>query len=205
MADLEFRPVREEERHLLADLVFGVPEQLGRTVSAAVLGIRDSERLRPLFRALWAAGENWRRTTFAVDGGEVVGLAQLGSSHAPITPRVVLAAARVFGPRVVVLPRRMKILERVAVPKPADALLLSELHVAAARRGTGVGSQLLEFVDRTAAQQGVATIALQTYTTNPARRLYERHGYEVFAEVTDPEFERLTGIAGNVGYLKRLA
>jgi hypothetical protein len=47
-------------------------------------------------------------------------------------------------------------------------------------------------------------MALTTLTTNPARRLYERFGFEVSGEATDPEFERLTGAAGNVLYVKRL-
>jgi len=204
MPGLEFRPAAAHEQQLVADLVFGAPGQLGRQVNAAILGIADSERLRPLFRAMWAGGGNWRQTALAVDDGAVVGLAQLGPSSAPVTAGVVLAALRAFGPRAVRLPRRLRVMDRVAVPKPEGALLLSELHVAADRRGAGVGGQLLEFVDRAAAAQGAPSIALQTYTTNPARHLYERHGYEVFAEATDPEFERLTGIAGNVGYLKRL-
>ena len=71
-------------------------------------------------------------------------------------------------------------------------------------RGRGIGGRLLAFAEAEAARTGHGQVALHTFTTNPARRLYERNGYRAVAEVTDPDFERRTGVAGNVLYVKDL-
>jgi len=47
-------------------------------------------------------------------------------------------------------------------------------------------------------------MSLTTHTSNPARRLYERHGYRVVETRTDPAYERYTGIEGRVLMVKEL-
>jgi len=42
-------------------------------------------------------------------------------------------------------------------------------------------------------------------TVNPARRLYERHGFGVVETRTDPTYERYTGIAGRHLMVKELS
>jgi hypothetical protein len=49
-----------------------------------------------------------------------------------------------------------------------------------------------------------AVMALHTLVTNPARRLYERHGYAAVLGACDPTFERITGVPGNVLHVKDL-
>jgi GNAT superfamily N-acetyltransferase len=48
-------------------------------------------------------------------------------------------------------------------------------------RGTGVGGRLLDALVGRAREQGLAGLSLSVADGNPARRLYERHGFEVVA------------------------
>ncbi|MTI88440.1 MAG: GNAT family N-acetyltransferase [Balneolaceae bacterium] len=45
-------------------------------------------------------------------------------------------------------------------------------------RGMGVGTKLLETVEREAEEMGCSKITLEVREDNPARRLYEKKGYE---------------------------
>lgn len=205
MGSLSFRPATEAEADLVADLVFGSPDQLGRRVMVAVHGVRDGERLRPLLRAVWRSAGSWRQTIVAVDDEHgVVGLVQTGSSSTRVTSAVFRAALHAHGWRIVRLPRRLRIFDSVSPAKPAGAFLVAELHVHPDHRGAGIGTKILEHAEALARAGGYAEIALDTYTANPARRLYERVGYEAVAETHDPRFERLSGVAGRVLYVKRL-
>jgi ribosomal protein S18 acetylase RimI-like enzyme len=47
-------------------------------------------------------------------------------------------------------------------------------------------------------------MALTTTTENPARHLYERHGFRVVETRTDPAYERYTGIEGRHRMVKDL-
>jgi len=47
-------------------------------------------------------------------------------------------------------------------------------------------------------------MSLTTTTINPARRLYERHGFHVVETKTDGAYERYTGIAGRHLMVKEL-
>lgn len=72
------------------------------------------------------------------------------------------------------------------------------------QRQRGLGAKMMERAEEQARAGGYAVMALHTRTDNPARRLYERFGFEEAGEATDPEFERLTGVRGNVLYVKQL-
>ena len=130
----------------------------------------------------------------ADDGGVVVGFAQTSTTSegmlafAPDAIRAfgVLGAARLVlqgWPR-----------QRVDFARP-EGVMLQELHVDPARRGQGVGGLLLGAVVE---RHGHGPISLTTRTDNPARRLYERHGFETVAEKRHPTFERRTGSMGRV-------
>lgn len=54
--------------------------------------------------------------------------------------------------------------------------------VAAAHRGTGVGTRLLEELAALARSSGFARLSLSVDGENPARLLYERMGYRVISE-----------------------
>jgi ribosomal protein S18 acetylase RimI-like enzyme len=205
---LEVRPAEAADADLVAEVVFGDPDQMTRRVAAALYGVDDPEVLRPLFRAVAIAGESWRRTHVGVvtdpatGHDAVAGIVQLGPSETRITPKVAVAAMGALGVRALAAPRAMRLAARVAPTYPADALIVSELHVAPGFRGRGIGGSLLTFAEAEAVRTGRAQVALHTFTTNPARSLYERSGYRVVAEVTDADFERRTGVAGNVLYVK---
>ena len=49
-------------------------------------------------------------------------------------------------------------------------------------RGQGLGGRLLRIMAAEAATAGIARISLSVSTGNPARRLYERHGYAPASE-----------------------
>lgn len=68
----------------------------------------------------------------------------------------------------------------------------------------GVGGELLSAVEDRARLVRAAHISLTTGSTNPARRLYRRHGYDVVAERRAARYARLTGIPGRVLMLKPL-
>jgi GNAT superfamily N-acetyltransferase len=168
-------------------------------------GIGEIDRVQSLFRLLWSAGENWRQSYVAEHDGQAVGLLQVGSSGIKVSPRLVVSAFRVLGVAGVVRAlRAMRLNNRVSPKKDPGWFIISELHVGPAARGQGIGGQLLDFAESLARQGGAGTMALHTLTTNPARRLYERHGFTVASSATDAAFEKLTGCAGNVLMVKPL-
>jgi len=200
-----FRPATAADSDLLADLVIGTADQEMTRVAMALYGLDSLERVRALFRLTWHAAENWRSSTIAELEGTPVGMMQSGGSAMKVTPGLVLAALKDIGPLTVVrVMRRMRVQAKVSPPKPAGAYVISELHVSPTVRGKGIGTALLEFAERTAREQALPQMALVTVTTNPAIRLYERHGYRVVATETDGESERLTGVSGRVLMVKEL-
>jgi len=143
--------------------------------------------------------EAWRLAgieefTVAEDGGEVVGFSWC--SERGVSLREGARAARVgwglAGPLRLVArgwPRQL-----VEIPMPAGPKLV-ELQAAPSRRGTGVGTLLLR---RVIDSVDGRTLSLTTRSDNPARRLYERHGFTVQGEKTHRAFQRRTGAAGRV-------
>ena len=91
---------------------------------------------------------------------------------------------------------------KVDLPAPAGGAHLVELQVSPQHRSRGIGAFLLGEVDVYALEQRAAHISLTTATDNPARRLYERHGYRVARERTNGRYERITGSAGRVLMVK---
>lgn len=92
----------------------------------------------------------------------------------------------------------------VDIRPPPRGLHLTELQVRPDRRGQGTGDRLLREVEAEARRRGCAHISLTTGSCNPARRLYERHGYEVTATRSSARYTRLTGIPGRVLMVKSL-
>ena len=141
----------------------------------------------------------WRRAGIeefivAVDEGEVIGFAWCSEHGVSLADgaRAAVAGWGLLGPLRLVLrawPRQL-----VELRSPGGPVLM-ELQVHPARRGSGVGARLLERVIE--ATRGRA-LSLTTRSDNPARRLYERHGFTVTAERSHRAFERRTGAAGRV-------
>ena len=93
---------------------------------------------------------------------------------------------------------------KVDLPAPEGGAHLVELQVSPQHRNHGVGAFLLGEVDAYAIEQCAAHISLTTATDNPARRLYERHGYRVAGQRTNARYERITGSAGRVLMVKQV-
>ncbi len=201
---ITFHKATAADSDLVADLVFGEANGEGRRVAAAVFGISDSERLRPLFRRVWRAAENWRQCELLFVEGKPAGVLQTGSSSMKITPGVVFAAIRALGPLALRMPGRLGIMNRVAPKKPNGAFIISEIHVDEEYRGRGLGARMMALAEEQARAGGYRLMALHTRTNNPARSFYERLGFTVAAEAHDAGFEHLTGVKGNVLYLKQL-
>ena len=207
--NLSFRPATGADSDLLADVVFGEPGQETTRVAMRLYGLTDAEKARELFRLLWGAAESWKLSELVLFDGEVAGVLATGgssSSSTRVTPGFVVAAVRNFGPFTLLrMSGRLRIQRRVTPEKPDGACVISEIHVKPEFRGQGLGQAMLAHAEERALAQGFGLMALHTLTTNPARTLYERFGFEIVAERTDAEFERLTGASGNVLFVKRIA
>ena len=94
---------------------------------------------------------------------------------------------------------------RVDIKAPTESLHLVELQVHPSDRNQGAGGELLRAVEREARHLGRSRISLTTAIDNPARRLYERHGFAVTAEKRSARYERITGSPGRVLMVKALA
>jgi ribosomal protein S18 acetylase RimI-like enzyme len=204
VVDLGFRAATAAESDFLADTVFGDASQETSRAAMALYDVDDPERLRRLYRIIWRGAENWSNTELATDGDRPVGLVQTGRSSIKITPGVAIAATRALGLRVLRMPSRLRTQDRVTPTTPHGAFVISDIHVVPEFRGLGIGTALLGRAEQRACRLGSRRCALHTLATNPARRLYERHGYSVAIETTDARFEQLTGVTGKILYVKDL-
>jgi GNAT superfamily N-acetyltransferase len=59
------------------------------------------------------------------------------------------------------------------------------IAVVPSKRGHGIGDELLQALLRKAHEGGFARLSLSVEPGNPARKLYERHGFEVVDEGSD--------------------
>ncbi|MBA4179463.1 MAG: hypothetical protein C0506_02645 [Anaerolinea sp.] len=177
--------------------------------SAERLGLADGDprraaRLQELFGRVIAGKAPLSRTIVAAEGSEVVGFMQAGGEGGASLANA-WGVLRIFGPRGIRgFLRRERARSRVHMAAPAGTYHIAELHVDANRRNQGIGAALLAETGRIARAQAFALMSLTTTTTNPARHLYERSGFEVIETRTDPEYQAITGIDGRVLMVKRL-
>ena len=177
-------------------LAFGDPE-LARALGSALIRMPKS----PM---------GWERTVFAVNDDKPAGMLQADASEVTsasvMKPGVLFRLLRIFGPVKFLrgLPR-VRIRARLNFAYPAGAYIVHELHVDPAYRNRGIGGALLDCAEDEARRLGHARIALSTTTSNPARHLYERHGFRIAETKTDPDYERMTGISGRHLMVKELS
>jgi ribosomal protein S18 acetylase RimI-like enzyme len=182
---VEVRDAHADEIDRCVELMFAEPSREMLALFPSIEGARRTER-----ELLRRGGE----VVVAVDGDRVVGFALLQRASTSLVAGA-RAALIGFGPvGLVRLVLRGRSRQKVDIASPPGPVL-AELHVDPARRGQGIGSVLLDEVIRRTAGQ---SISLTTRTDNPARRLYERHGFVVTETKTDAQYERLTGSAGRV-------
>jgi ribosomal protein S18 acetylase RimI-like enzyme len=176
-------------------------EQLGMANGDA----RRARAFRALLNQRLTAPQALVRTTVAVSNGSVSGLLQTGAELGEqITLALVANVIRIFGVHVLSFARRDRARAKVHIPAPAGAFHIAEVHVRSDLRNGGIGRTLMMEAERAARAAGASVMSLTTTTSNPARRLYERCGFEVVETRTDQEYERYTGVAGRVLMLKRL-
>lgn len=148
---------------------------------------------RRFSRTLWSeAGVD--EFFVAEDEGSVVGFAWVSEHEISLRAgaRAAVAGWGPVGPVRLVLKGWPRQLVEVAVP---DGPTLIELQVHPSRRGEGIGSALLRHVIDSV---GHRSLSLTTRSDNPARRLYERHGFSVASEKSHRSYERRTGNKGRI-------
>ena len=207
MEGLTVRKATPGDTDRIAEIMHGEPMP-----EAVSLAFGDPELARALGSALIRMPKSpmgWERTVFAVNDDKPAGMLQADASEVTsaslMKPGVLFRLLRIFGPVKLVrgLPR-VRIRARLNFAYPAGAYIVHELHVDPAYRNRGIGGALLDYAEAEARRLGHARMALSTTTSNPARRLYERHGFRVVDTRTDPAYERYTGIAGRHLMVKEL-
>jgi len=151
--------------------------------------------------------QGWKRTVVAELSGQVVGIIQGGPDVPGVkaTPRLVYVGLHVFGPiGLVRLLPRLRARQRVQPVPPPNSYYVAEIDVDPAYRNAGVGGALLDYAEVEARSAGCRLMSLTTTTINPARRLYERHGFRVMETRTDAAYKSYTGIEGRLLMVKEL-
>ena len=115
----------------------------------------------------------------AVEGDKLVGLLDYSTESMSRVIRLALLHDVVGWKQFLRALRVMYGRKRVNTPVPDDAFFLANLRVDEAQRGRGIGTALMEWAEDKARELGARHMALQTLTSNRARRLYERLGYRV--------------------------
>ena len=203
MEELTIRKATPRDTNHIAEIVSGEPGQ-------EAIGLTGSAELAREFGMAMVRLPNspigWKRTVVADVNRRVVGILQSGDfPDFGITPRLVYLAMRVFGPiRLVRLLPRLRARGRVQPKRPRGAYHIAQIDVDPSFRNQGIGSALLDHVEAEARSGGYARMSLTTTTINPARRLYERHGFSVVETKTDATYERYTGIEGRHLMVKEL-
>jgi ribosomal protein S18 acetylase RimI-like enzyme len=204
VAELTFRKATPADTERIAEIMHSEP-------GPAMVGICGSlERARAMgyAKVRVESKQGWDSTFVGELDGEVVILLQIGSqSSGPrVPPALAFQALRIFGPiGAIRLLSRVRTEMRVSTGAPSGSYHIAEVHTDPQHRNRGYGGAALDFAERDARERGYRQMSLVTDSTNPARRLYERHGFRVVETRTDPDYERYTGIPGRHLMVKELA
>jgi ribosomal protein S18 acetylase RimI-like enzyme len=188
-----------------------IAELLGGDPGAEAIGLAGSPEKAIAFETgivrLPNSQQGWRHTVVAERDGKVVGIMQAGGDRedVKITPAIVYLALHTFGPLGIIrLLPRLRAKRRVETRRPPGAYHIAEIDVDPAHRNGGIGGALLDHAEAEARAAGYDQMSLSTNTANPARRLYERHGFRIAETRTNATYERFTGIEGRHLMVKQL-
>ena len=204
---LTFRRAQPEDTERIAEIMHGEP--LPEVVGLCFGSIQLARALCYELVRLPGSPQGWEHTVLAALEREPVGLLQAGGDHVSftgfLTPRLLPRVLRIFGPlkSVTGLPR-VRARARLNFDHPPGAYTVHELHVDPRYRNGGIGGAMLDYAEEEARRGGHRLMSLTTTTANPARHLYERHGFRVVETLTDAAYERYTGIAGRHLMVKEL-
>jgi ribosomal protein S18 acetylase RimI-like enzyme len=201
--ELTIRKATPGDTNRIAEIIAGEPgqEAIGLTGSAELAREFGMALVR-----LPNSPQGWERTVVAELDRRVAGIVQAGDfPDFQVTPRLVYLAIRVFGPvKLMRLLPRLKARGRVQPKRPPGSYHIAEVDVDPSLRNRGIGGALLDHAEAEARQGAFALMSLTTTTINPARRLYERHGFGVVETKTDASYEKYTGIEGRHLMIKDL-
>jgi ribosomal protein S18 acetylase RimI-like enzyme len=203
MEGLTIRKAVRGDTSRIAEIVAGEPGQeaiglTGSTILAREFGMA-------LVR-LPNSPQGWERTVVAELDGRVVGVIQAGDfPDVRVTRSLIWLAIHTFGPVKIIrdIPR-MRARGRVQPKRPPGSYHIAELEVDPELRNRGIGGALLDYAEMDAIRGAYKQMTLTTTTINPARRLYERHGFRVVETKRDAAYERYTGIEGRHLMVKEL-
>lgn len=203
MEGLVFRSATPADTERIATIINDPPGQEAVAIAGCVEAAREFGKA--LVR-LPDSPQGWQRTIVVELDGQVVAVIQAGppENDFSVTPRLAWLALRILGVSIITALPRLRARQRVQVEPPAGSYYIAELHVDPSYRNRGIGSATLDYATEQARTAGYRQMSLSTTTVNPARRLYERHGFRVAGSRTDPAYERCTGIAGRHLMVKEL-
>jgi ribosomal protein S18 acetylase RimI-like enzyme len=204
---MTIRPARPDEIDVVSDIVNDPPN------AGAIAIAGSAEKAVRGGRVLSRAGLSLDLpSTVVVEiDGEVAGIMDAGIDHPEpkITPGVVLrllpTVLRTVGPGGLWrLLRSRPAYDAVAFPTDRASYYIAELDVHPAWRNKGIGGLLLDYGEREARVAGAPRMTLVTDITNPARHLYDRHGFVVRETKMSAEYERWSRVPGRVFMVKEL-
>ena len=204
MEGLTFRKATAEDTERIAELISGEPGQEAIAIAGCVEAARE---LGMAYVRLPDSPQGWQRSVVGELDGEVVAVLQAGppGDEFKLTPKLALLALRVLGVSALTALPRERARMRVQVAPPRDSYYIAELDVEPGYRNRGIGGSALDYAEAEARGDGYPRMSLTTTTVNPARRLYERHGFRVVETRTDRRYEKYTGIAGRHLMVKELS
>jgi ribosomal protein S18 acetylase RimI-like enzyme len=203
VADLTFRKATPEDTERIAEIMHSEPGPN----AVGICGSVERAREMGYAKARVEGGQGWESSFVGHLDGEVVLLLQIGGhpSGLRVSPALAFQALRIFGPiGAIRLLSRVRTEMQVSTGAPSGAYHIAELHTHPQHRNRGYGAAALDYAEAEARQGGHTQMSLVTDMTNPARRLYERHGFQVVETRTDPAYERITGIPGRYLMVKEL-
>lgn len=193
---MELTAATAEDVDALASLIVG---DVGQATTVAGMRLFRLERYEDMveFTRLTIDSTGGWQSMVVARGPEPIGMIQMGDALLAMTPEIVGFARRLYGEGFQeVLGPRLGALQRVQSTYPPDSLRVSEIHVSCEARGTGIGTALMDRAMARAVEEKLSFLALQTLTSNPARRSFQAWGFEVVATQTDAAFNELTGASG---------